>query len=154
MTKVTLLSQEAFDRLTAELHELETEGRLNVQRRIQTAREEGDLRENAEYHQAKEDQAFLEGRIAELRSLLETAQVGHATGGGEVVEQGVRVTLKDEDGDEDTYVFTSTHNESDLPVISPESPLGLAIQGHAVGDVIVYEAPAGKLTVEITSIAV
>lgn len=154
MTKVTLLSQEAFDRLTAELHELETEGRLNVQRRIQTAREQGDLRENAEYHQAKEDQAFLEGRIAELRSLLETAQVGHATGGGEVVEQGVRVTLKDEDGDEDTYVFTSTHNESELPVISPESPLGLAIQGHAVGDVIVYEAPAGKLTVEITSIDV
>ncbi|MCE7884281.1 MAG: transcription elongation factor GreA [Actinobacteria bacterium ATB1] len=154
MTKVTLLSQEAFDRLTAELHELETEGRLNVQRRIQTAREQGDLRENAEYHQAKEDQAFLEGRIAELRSLLETAQVGHATGGGEVVEQGVRVTLKDEDGDEETYVFTSTHNESELPVISPESPLGLAIQGHAVGDVIVYEAPAGKLTVEITSIDV
>ncbi|MCC7078539.1 MAG: transcription elongation factor GreA [Acidimicrobiia bacterium] len=154
MEKGTLLSQEAFDRLTAELHELETEGRLRVQQRIQAAREEGDLRENAEYHQAKEDQAFLEGRIAELRSLLETAEVGHATGGGDVVEQGVRVTLRDADGDEDLYVFTSTHNESELPVISPESPLGLALQGHAVGDVVVYEAPVGKLSVEILAIEV
>jgi len=149
----TRLTQEAFDRLAAEVTELETNGREQIQARILAARELGDLRENAEYQQAKEDQGFLEGRIMELRHTLETAVVMHDAATGDVVDHGVKVTLRDEDGDEETYVFTSTHNKvEEHATISPDSMLGQALAGHKVGESVSYEAPGGKFTVEILSI--
>jgi transcription elongation factor GreA len=151
----TWLTQEAFDRLSAELARLENEEREKIQRRILTAREHGDISENAEYDQAKEDQAFLEGRIAELRHTLETAKVGERPAGSDVVDQGVRVTLRDEDGDELEYFYASPLNTAgdDLPVISPESPLGVALRGHKVGESVTYEAPGGTFTVEIVAVS-
>lgn len=149
----TRLTQEAFDRLAAEVAELESSGREQIQQRILAARELGDLRENAEYQQAKEDQGFLEGRIMELRHTLETAVIMDGAATGDVVDHGVKVKLRDEDGDEETYVFTSTHNKvEEHPTISPESTLGLALAGRGVGDSVSYEAPGGKFTVEILSI--
>lgn len=152
----TRLTQEAFDRLQSEVAELETSGRTTIQERILNARELGDLRENAEYHQAKEDQAFLEGRILELRRMLEEAEILEGVEDTSKVTHGTKVTLRDEDGDLETYVFTSTHNkpDTDLPVVSPESALGAALEGRAVGDSVTYEAPGGKFTVEVTAIEV
>ncbi|MFN8103478.1 MAG: transcription elongation factor GreA [Acidimicrobiia bacterium] len=152
----TRLTQEAFDRLQGELAELESSGRTTIQERILNARELGDLRENAEYHQAKEDQAFLEGRILELRRMLEEAEILEGVEDTSKVTHGTKVTLRDEDGDVETYVFTSTHNkpDTDLPVVSPESALGAALEGRAVGDSVTYEAPGGKFTVEVTAIEV
>lgn len=152
----TRLTQEAFDRLQGELAELETGGRAAIQERILHARELGDLRENAEYQQAKEDQGFLEGRIMELRRMLEEAEILEAVDDTSAVTHGTKVTLRDDDGDEETYVFTSTHNKPDtnLPVVSPESALGAALEGKAVGDSVSYEAPGGSFTVEIVAIEV
>lgn len=152
----TRLTQEAFDRLQGELAELETGGRAAIQERILHARELGDLRENAEYQQAKEDQGFLEGRIMELRRMLEEAEILEAVDDTSAVTHGTKVTLRDDDGDEETYVFTSTHNKPDtnLPVVSPESALGAALEGKAVGDSVSYEAPGGSFTVEIVAIEI
>lgn len=152
----TRLTQEAFDRLQGELAELETGGRAAIQERILHARELGDLRENAEYQQAKEDQGFLEGRIMELRRMLEEAEILEAVDDTSQVTHGTKVTLRDDDGDEETYVFTSTHNkpDTDLPVVSPESALGAALEGKAVGDTVTYEAPGGSFTVEVVAIEV
>lgn len=152
----TRLTQEAFDRLQSELAELETSGRAAIQERILNARELGDLRENAEYHQAKEDQGFLEGRIMEMRRMLEEAEILEGVEDASKVTHGTKVTLRDEDGDVETYVFTSTHNkpDTDLPVVSPESALGAALEGRAVGDSVTYEAPGGRFTVEVTAIEV
>lgn len=152
----THLTQEAFDRLQAELAELETGGRAAIQQRILQARELGDLRENAEYQQAKEDQGFLEGRIIELRRMLDEAEILEAVDDTSKVTHGTKVSLRDEDGDVDTYVFTSTHNKPDteLPVVSPESALGAALEGKSVGDSVTYEAPGGTFTVEVTAIEV
>lgn len=149
----TWLTQENYDRLEAELHELETTERHAVQQRILAAREEGDLRENAEYHQAKDDQAFLEARIAELKHLLGKAQIGEAPEGSrDAVSQGMRVTLRDSDGDELTYLFTSTFNTNgDDIVVSPESPLGKALDGRKVGEMVTYQAPGGEFVVEIVA---
>lgn len=147
------LTEDAVNRLNAELHDLETAGRGRIQERIQAAREEGDLRENAEYHEAKEDQGFLEGRIAEIRSILDDHEILDTSGhDGETVDIGVVVTLRDQDGDEDAFVYSSTLEDVDLPVISPESPLGRALAGQRAGDSVSYEAPAGTLKVEILSI--
>lgn len=152
----TRLTQEAFDRLQGELVELETGGRAAIQERILHARELGDLRENAEYQQAKEDQGFLEGRIMELRRMLEEAEILEAVDDTSAVTHGTKVTLRDDDGDEETYVFTSTHNKPDtnLPVVSPESARGAALEGKAVGDSVSYEAPGGSFTVEIVAIEI
>ncbi len=151
----TRLTQEAFDRLSAELEHLQDKGRLTLQRKILTAREEGDLRENAEYHQLKEEQAFLEGRILELRSLLDNCKVGDGPQETHKIDHGVKVTLKDDDGDVDTFVYTSTHNQvKELPVITPQSPLGEALLGRAVGEIVTYEAPGGKFSYEVVAIEI
>lgn len=145
-----------FERLKQELRQIREHDRAENVRDIEVAREHGDLRENAEYHQAKEDQAFLEGRILELRRMLEEAEILEGVEDTSKVTHGTKVTLRDEDGDVETYVFTSTHNkpDTDLPVVSPESALGAALEGRAVGDSVTYEAPGGKFTVEVTAIEV
>lgn len=151
-TNNTRLTRSTYDRLASELEELETVGRQRVQRCLLEAREDGDLRENAAYDQAREDQSFLEGKIAELRHILETAVIGPPPN-GDMVDHGVKVILRDEDGDEDVYLYTSMHNAAPgHAVISPDSPLGTALHGKQVGDVVDYEAPGGRLRVEILDI--
>ncbi len=147
------LTTEAVERIRAELEELEGEGRKQIQKRIQTAREEGDLRENAEYHEAKEDQGFMEGRIVELRAILDNHVIVEDTDDASAVAPGTRVTIKDADGDVDTFAYTSTlNNVGDLSVISPESPLGAALRGAGAGDTVSYEAPAGTFKVSVVSV--
>lgn len=143
------LTQEAFDRLKAELDQLSGEGRIEIAKRIEAAREEGDLKENGGYHAAKEEQGKMEARIRQLTQLLENAVVGAPPADDGVVEPGMVVTV-DMFGDELTFLLGSREiSDSDLEVYSEKSPLGAAINGKKVGDTATYEAPNGK-TVEVT----
>jgi transcription elongation factor GreA len=145
-TSVTWLTQEAYDRLKAELDHLSGQGRTEIARKIEEARSEGDLRENGGYHAAKEEQGKQEARIRQLRQLLENAKVGEAPASTDgTVAPGMVVTV-DLLGDELTFLLGSREvaGDTDLDVYSEKSPLGAAIIGRKVGDSASYTAPNGK----------
>ncbi len=148
---VTWLTQEAYDRLKEELDFLSGEGRTEIVKRIEAAREEGDLRENGGYHAAKDEQGKSEARIRQLQQLLESAQVGEAPKAPSgVVAPGTIVTAKV--GDEQMrFLLGSREVAGDgIEVYSERSPLGAAINGKRKGDVTSYVAPTGtKIAVEI-----
>ena len=149
------LTQATFDRLTAELEELTTHGRTDIARKIQAARELGDLSENGDYHAAKEEQGKMEGRIRQLEKVLEDAEIV-ATGTGDEVATGTVVTIAyEDDDDEERYLIGSIEERHDeLEVISPGSPLGTALMGARVGDVVQYEVNGATLEVEVVEIEV
>ncbi|MCB0887712.1 MAG: transcription elongation factor GreA [Propionibacteriaceae bacterium] len=157
---VVWLTQEAYDKLEAELNELKTVGRPEVSARIAAAREEGDLSENGGYHAAREEQGQMEGRIRQLEDLLRRAQVGSAAGAADEVAPGKLVTVA-YDGDEDdtdTFLLGSRElmaldDSTDTEVFSPQSPLGTAIIGHRIGEKVSYSAPTGK-PIEVTILEV
>ena len=155
-TPVTWLTQEAYDRLSAELAQLSGEGRTSIAKKIEQAREEGDLKENGGYHAAKEEQGKIEARIRELTQLLRTATVGETSAPSGVVESGSVVTAKIQ-GDESTFLLGSREiasDSSDIEVYPATSPLGQAIQGLKIGESTTYTAPSGKeITVEIVDVA-
>jgi transcription elongation factor GreA len=145
-TSVTWLTQEAYDRLKAEYEHLSGPGRTEIAKKIEEARQEGDLRENGGYHAAKEEQGKQEARIRQLRQLLENAQVGDAptsTDGSVTVGMVVTVELA---GDTETFLLGSREvsGDTDLDVYSEKSPLGAAIVGHKIGDAVSYTAPNGR----------
>ena len=149
----TWLTQEAFDRLSAELDELSGPARADIAKKIEAAREEGDLKENGGYHAAKEEQGKIEARIRQLTELLRDAHVGETPADDGVVEQGMLVVAKIA-GEETTFLLGSREvaGDTDLDVFSEKSPLGSAIHGHKVGDKLSYTAPNGKdIKVEIVS---
>jgi transcription elongation factor GreA len=151
---VTWLTQEAYDRRKAELDQLAGEGRLEIAKKIETAREEGDLKENGGYHAAKEEQGKIEARIRVLTELLRNASVGEAPESHGVVEPGTVITANIL-GDKSVFLLGSREivGDSDLDVYSEGSPLGTAIMGLKVGDTTSYTAPNGKtITVEITKV--
>ncbi|WP_460459966.1 transcription elongation factor GreA [Angustibacter peucedani] len=141
---VTWLTQEAYDRLKSELDHLAGEGRTEIAKKIEAAREEGDLRENGGYHAAKEEQGKQEARIRQLTQLLENAHVGAAPADDGVVEPGMVVTVELA-GDEMVFLLGSREVSDDsLDVYSEKSPLGAAINGKKVGDSASYTAPNGN----------
>jgi transcription elongation factor GreA len=141
---VTWLTQEAYDRLKAERDHLAGEGRTEIAKKIEAARDEGDLRENGGYHAAKEEQGKQEHRIRQLTQLLENARVGQAPADDGVVEPGMVVTV-DLAGEELTFLLGSREvSDPSLDVYSEKSPLGAAINGHRAGDSTSYTAPSGK----------
>ena len=144
-SSVTWLTQEAFDRRKAELEHLEGEGRTEIAKKIELAREEGDLKENGGYHAAKEEQGKIEARIRVLTELLRHAVVGEAPQSSGVVEPGTVITATVL-GDEETFLLGSREivGDSDLDVYSEGSPLGAAIMGLKIGDETSYLAPNGK----------
>ncbi len=150
------ISQAAFDRLTAEIQKLRTHGRIDLADRIEKAREHGDLKENAEYHAAKEEKAKMEARIARIAGILENAVIIPEGEGDGTVANGSIVTLRYEGDDEDEterYLIGSIEERhDDLNVVSPTSPLGVALLGAAVGDVVGYAAPNGELRVEVVAV--
>ena len=149
------LSQGAHDRLVAELEELRTHGRIELADRIERAREHGDLRENAEYHAAKEEKAKMEARIAKIAGILERATIIEG-GPSHVVAVGSVVHLRYEGDDEDEVerylVGSIEERHDDLEVVSPTSPLGEQLIGAAAGDSVTYDGPAGALTVEVVAV--
>jgi transcription elongation factor GreA len=150
----TWLSQEAYDRLQAELDEF-IANRPAIAAEINARREEGDLKENGGYHAAREEQGKQEGRIRYLQELLRTAQVGEAPAASTgKVGPGAVVTIQFDDDEDDTETFLLGSREisasTDLTVYSPESALGKAIVGAKAGDTVTYTAPSGaeiKVTV-------
>ena len=146
---VTWLTQEAYDRLKEELDFLAGEGRLEISRRIEQAREEGDLRENGGYHAAKEEQGKREARIRQLQQLLESAQVGEAPKAPSgVVAPGTIVTAK-VGGDKMRFLLGSREVAGDgIEVYSEKSPLGEAINGKQKGETASFAAPNGT-TVQV-----
>ena len=146
------LTQEAYDRLSAELEHLRGPARIDISRRIEAALEEGDLRENGGYHAAKEEQGKMEARIRQLQQLLEHAIVGETPPDDGIVEPGMVVTVE-MFGDEMTFLLGSREiagEGEDLEVFSEKSPIGAAIMGKKTGDEATYQAPNGKeITVKI-----
>lgn len=145
MAETTWMTQDAYDRLTAELEHLKGPGRSEITARIEQARSEGDLKENGGYHAAKEEQGKIEARIRVLTELLRHAVVGEAPESTGVVEPGTVITATIL-GDESTFLIGSREivGDSDLDVYSEGSPLGTAIIGKKVGDETSYTAPNGK----------
>ena len=150
------LSQDAYDRLTAELEDLRTRGRIEMADRIERAREHGDLKENAEYHAAKEEKAKMEARVAQLFGILEDAVIVEIGGATDEVRIGTIVTLRYDGDDEDEvekYLVGSIEEASEgVTVISPTSALGEALMGAKAGDSVSYQAPNGELTVIVVEL--
>lgn len=148
----TWLSQEAHDRLKAELEDLKTKGRERIAADIEEARAHGDLRENAEYHAAKDEQGQMEARIRQLETLLRNARIGKPDDTG-AVRPGLVVVL-DVEGDEETYLVGSREDSHpEHPVLSADSPMGQAILDHGEGETVSVETPGGTLDVTIRSIS-
>ena len=153
-TGATWLTQEAYDRLKAELDYLSGQARTEIAKKIEAAREEGDLRENGGYHAAKEEQGKQEARIRQLRQLLERAQVGDAPLSLDgSISPGMIVTLTLA-GEDVTFLLGSREvsGDTDLDVYSEKSPLGAAILGRKPGDSTSYAAPNGR-TIAVTIIS-
>jgi transcription elongation factor GreA len=146
-TKVTWLTQEAYDRLKAELDYLSGPARIEISQRIGAARAEGDLKENGGYHAAKDEQGKMEGRIRQLTQLLRDAKVGQppAADAG-VAGPGMVVTVDYGDGDEETFLIGSREEAAvtEMTVYSAQSPMGKALTGARPGDTVTYTAPNGR----------
>jgi transcription elongation factor GreA len=164
MTDSILLTQAAYDRLKEELTQLLLVGRQDIAKRIQDAREEGDLKENGGYHAAKEEQGRIESRINRLEEMLATAEIGEADVSDGIVKQGLMVhcTLNGRD----TEFFLGSHeifegtkhqvaiDEGDLDVYSTDSPIGKVVMGKKVGDEVRFTTPNGKdIVVKIEKIS-
>lgn len=155
MSATTRLTQDTFDRLTAELDDLRTRGRIEIAKAIEAARALGDLSENGDYHAAKDTQGKMEARIRQLEAMLSDAEVVDTEAGpdGEVAT-GLLVALRYV-GDEDVerYLIGSIEERQEgVAVISPASPLGQALMGKREGDRVSYDAPSGSLEVEIVQV--
>ena len=155
-TADTQLTRDTYERLQAELEDLTTRGRVEIAALIEAARALGDLKENGDYHAAKDTQGKMESRIRQLEQMLKTATVVDAAPGDGAVTHGSVVTLRYEGDDEDDttafFVGSIEERQGDLTVVSPGSPLGQALIGHAVGESVEYAAPGGNLRVEIVKI--
>ena len=150
------LTQEAHDRLAAELEERETSRRTEITARIAAAREEGDLKENGGYHAAKDEQGKNEARIRQLRHMLQGAQIGSPETEEGQAAHGMVVTVEmPASGRTMTFLLGSREEaaHASVDVISPSSPLGAAVDGAKVGDSVTYTTPAGKeMTARITHV--
>lgn len=150
--KTTWLTPAAHRKLLEEMEQLTTTGRREIEAKIAEARAHGDLKENADYDAAKNEQGLMEARIRQLRHLLDNAEVREVTDTG-TVEVGSVVTVRDSDGDELEYFVATPENK--MPgylLASPSGPLGQALLGAAVGDEVAYQAPGGTFTLTIVSV--
>ena len=150
MSAKTWLTQEAADRLKSELNQLETTGRSEIVKKIETARAEGDLKENGGYHAAREEQGKLEARIRQLKALLENAEIGTPTGQAGEVGPGMKVGVEIMGKKMEFLLGSREIASGELDVYSEQSPLGAAVMGASVGEERSYVAPNGKsITVKI-----
>jgi transcription elongation factor GreA len=141
---VTYLTPEAYERLSSELNDLKTEGRERVSQAIGTAREHGDIRENADYDAAKNEQGMMEARIRQLETLLSSAVVGEVAGTSGVAGPGAVVVLEIA-GEEETYFLGSREEAIDgMDVLSVQSALGQAVSGRKAGEKFSYVTPTGR----------
>ncbi|MGI8829525.1 MAG: transcription elongation factor GreA [Candidatus Limnocylindria bacterium] len=150
-TKPVYLTAGGLDKLTTELHGLITVDRPRVAARIHEAKLDGDLSENAEYEDAKQEQSFLEGRIATLELQIRNAAVIEKAN-GDSVGIGSKVVIKGGDGEETFTIVGSAEAAPREGRISNESPVGVALMGHRKGDKVVVNAPAGPIEYTVVRI--
>jgi transcription elongation factor GreA len=143
---VVWLTQAKYDELKAELEQLRGPRRAELVKRVSDARDEGDLKENAGYHAARDELGKLDGRVQQLVSMLERAEVGETPADDGVVEPGMKVTVNLVGLDlEETFLFGAREMAGDdIKVYSPQSPLGQAIDGAKRGETVTYTLPNGK----------
>jgi transcription elongation factor GreA len=139
--------------LEAELNELENVRRPEIVARIASTRSEGDLSENAGYHQAREDQSHAEGRIAELRAALRDAVIFEEGAPDGVARIGARVTVEDADGRSTYFIVGPTEVDPSAGRISAQSPIGSALIGKRAGDVARVAAPAGEMELKVVEVS-
>jgi transcription elongation factor GreA len=164
MTDSILLTQAAYDRLRDELERLILVERQEIAKRIQEAREEGDLKENGGYHAAKEEQGKIEARINRLEEMLANSEIGYSDAKDGIVKQGLMVSCSLNGSETEFFlgsheIFEGTEFETkiedgDLEVYSPDSPIGKAIIGKSIGEEASYFTPVGKeIKVKILGLA-
>lgn len=152
MSQPTYLTPEGETKLKRELAELKGPRREALAQRLRSAIQMGDLSENADYHKAKEDQAFLEGRIQEIEATLRNAVIIEKSLTG-VVSIGSHVTIQEQDFDPETfYVVGAKEADPRNGKISNESPIGHALMDHKVGDVVEADTPGGKIRFKILKV--
>ena len=154
MNEQHYLTAEGAARLKAELEQLKGPAREELARRLRSAIQMGDLSENADYHKAKEDQGFLEGRIQELEYLIKYAVIVEQSDvQSEVVEIGTKVTVEEEGYPPEIYHLVGVKEaDSRNGRISYESPIGKALIGRRVGDKVIIETPGGEICLKILKI--
>jgi transcription elongation factor GreA len=151
-----MTTAEGLETLKAELEALEGAGRRDIAERIKTAREWGDLKENSEYHDAKNEQAHLETKIARMREKIAQAVVVEegAAGAGGVVGFGSTVVVRDQAGAEQTWRIVSSHDAAPREgLLSAESPVAVALFGRAPGEQTSVSLPRGKRTLTVVSVS-
>ena len=153
MPEPIYLTTEGEKKLKEELTELKGPKRKDLAKRLRDAIQMGDLSENADYHKAKEDQAFLEGRIQELEYVLSNAEVVDDSGARDAVRVGLKVTVQEQGFDPEVYYMVGAKEaDSRNNKISNESPIGKALMGHKVGQTVTAETPGGKIKFKILKI--
>jgi transcription elongation factor GreA len=156
MAKQVILTEEGLKKLEAELEQLKTEKRKEIAEKIKVALSFGDLSENSEYDEAKNEQAMIEARIAQIEAMLKNVKlIDEDEVSTETVNLGSKVRILDvEFNEEITYAIVgSTEADPDVDRISDESPVGKALMGHAVGETVTVEAPSGNIEMKIIEIA-
>ncbi len=152
-----VLTRDAYERLRAELERLKTDGRSHMAERLQHARELGDIRENAEYDSAKNEQGLMEARIRELQRLLKDPDIIEAPAGdADEAGTGMLVTVRpldDDDTEDEVYLLAASKEEraAGARTVSISSPFGKALLGRKVGERVSYDAPGGTFTYEVVS---
>ena len=145
---VNWLTQDAYDRLKSELDYLATTGRVEIAKKIEAARDEGDLKENGGYHAAKDEQGKQEARIFQIQHILDNSKVGEPPRKEGVVGPGMTVTIRFAGDEEEVTFLLASREERGAPIdiYSPQSPLGSAIDGKKVGEAATYTLPNGRAT--------
>jgi transcription elongation factor GreA len=154
MSEQPYLTAEGAARLRAELEQLKGQPRTEIALRLRHAISQGDLSENADYHKAKEDQSFLEGRIQELEYVLKTAIIVEKSSFRyESVDVGARVTIQEEDYPPDTYdIVGAKEADPRSGKISNESPIGRALMGRREGEIVDAATPGGTIRLKILKV--
>lgn len=152
--KINYVSAEGLEKLKQELHELKTVRRREVASRIEVAKALGDLSENAEYHEAKDEMALLEGRITEIEEMLKNIQViEEETGAKGVVRVGSTVKVSVNDKERTFHIVGSSEADPLSGKISNESPIGSALLGTKAGDSVVVTTPAGRTEYHVLEVS-
>ena len=156
-TQHNRLSQAAHDRLTAELADLTTRGRIDIAHKIEAARELGDLSENGDYHAAREEQGLMEARILQLEQVLSHVEIlnkdNRSDGPGVVVTGSVVEIRWDGSDSTERYLVGSIEEQSDsIPIVSERSPMGRTILGAAAGQEVKFTSPRGPMKVTVVSV--
>ena len=153
MSEPMYLTAEGAEKLKVELAELKGPQRAAISARLRDAIQMGDLSENADYHKAKEDQAFLEGRIQELDYVLSKAEIVEDNASRDAIRVGLKVTVQEKGFDREVYYMVGAKEaDSRSNKISNESPIGKALMGHRKGETVTAETPGGKIKLKILKI--